>query len=186
MNNRISGHQVAFVHLTLLALLFFGWTGSAQAHPKYQSAPGAGDYCVECHGSFTDGSYTSNKDGTAWGTDLMEGHEGFVSSCGSCHLGEEEEGRVWLNASDSNSRPKSCVGCHGRDEDVNGACTGTAGALDGLRDLPVGQCGDVHGTYQGDDTDCFFVSCRQPPSAPASIARRGMITPAAGFTMSIG
>jgi len=55
---------------SLIILTFFA--SSAVAYEKYD------DGCDTCHGGFKSGNYTSNKDGTSWGTDLMSGHEDFT------------------------------------------------------------------------------------------------------------
>ncbi|MBT8061456.1 MAG: hypothetical protein HKO64_06105 [Xanthomonadales bacterium] len=89
------------------------------------------DGCEACHGSFPEGAYTSLHDNTPWPGAMMGQHSFWVSSqCNACHKsGPMTE--VFLNQSDGIQFPNSCVGCHGRAEDVTGNCTGQAGNLGG-------------------------------------------------------
>jgi hypothetical protein len=117
---------------TVITLLLLVLNGPLWAFEEY-------DGCENCHGEFTEGTYTSRVDGTSWGTDLMTGHEAFVgSNCNACHK-SGGFGEVFLNFSDDSTLSKSCVGCHGRDEDVNGSCTGI-----GDDGMPV-ECGSGAG-----------------------------------------
>lgn len=111
------------VSVLVVLLVIFG--RSAWAFPTY-------DGCEDCHGGFGVNPYTSKHDGTNWGIDLMEGHWPFLSqTCNACH---KSDGRseVFLNQSSDSTFSKSCVGCHGRDEDVNGSCTGLSGSQGGV------------------------------------------------------
>jgi predicted CXXCH cytochrome family protein len=125
---------------------------TAWAFPTY-------DGCEGCHGSFNSGSYTSKSDGTAWGTDLMSGHAAAVNNdCNACH-GASGFDEVFLNASSGSTLSKGCVGCHGREEDVTGNCTGQEGGVAaecgsgaGLRkhhELKLG-AGTCSGCHSGD------------------------------------
>ena len=89
---------------TAILILF---SSSAFSYPTY-------DGCEGCHGLFKEGTYISNKDGSNWGTDLMDAHEAFVSgNCDACHKsGDEDE--VFLNFSIDSTFTMSCMGCHGR------------------------------------------------------------------------
>jgi hypothetical protein len=83
--------------------------------------------CTDCHGAFKGDNYTSLQDGTNWGTDLMDGHQPFISNasndtCDACHSSTGKK-VVFLNSSSDTTLSKSCVGCHGRDEDVTSNCT---------------------------------------------------------------
>ena len=83
--------------------------------------------CSECHGGFRDSPYIS-MDGTNWGDDLMDAHVNFVGgTCDACHK-SGSKGEVFLNLSNDSLLSKSCVGCHGRDEDVTGNCVGGDGS----------------------------------------------------------
>lgn len=115
--------------------------------------------CESCHGDFNSSSnYTSKTDGTNWGTNLMNGHSGFGVTCNACHKSGGFDD-VYLNSSADATLSKSCVGCHGRDEDVNGSCVGGSGAQvecgsgAGLRskhaEAGVGTCSGCH---SGDPT----------------------------------
>lgn len=116
--------------------------------------------CSECHGGFRSGTYTSLATGDSWGTDLMSGHESFVGDeCDACHK-SGGRGEVFLNFSQENVLSKSCVGCHGRDEDVTDNCLGFGGmAVEcgsgaGLRkhhETEVGS-GTCNGCHSNDET----------------------------------
>jgi hypothetical protein len=108
-------------------------TQQASAFEVYSTNEADNCAASGCHGDFNSGSYVSNKDGFAWGTDLMTGHLNFIpdGDCNTCHQ-SGPKGTVSIDFSISATRPKSCVGCHGRDEDA----TGSGAALqigDGLR-----------------------------------------------------
>jgi hypothetical protein len=121
---------------------------------------GTYDGCKDCHGGFLDSPYTSLQDGTNWGSSLMSGHEAFVGrTCDACHK-SGSKGEVFLNFSIDGTLSKSCVGCHGRDEDVTGECIGLdgmeaeCGSGAGLRQHHESQVGDgtCSGCHGGDDT----------------------------------
>lgn len=117
-----------------VALLLLAVCGTLLASPTY-------DGCEECHGDFDFGTYVSLQDGTNWGTDLMDGHLAFVSeNCLVCH-NFDSSSEVFINESMHGTLSRSCVGCHGRDEDVTGNCTGEAENLGGVEV----QCGSGAG-----------------------------------------
>ena len=127
------------------ALMLLIFSGPVWAYDDY-------DGCESCHGSFDEGSYTSNVDGTNWGTDLMSGHEAFVGgTCNACHQ-SGDFGEVLLNFSSDATLSKGCVGCHGRDEDVTGTCNG----LDGMQV----QCGSGAGLRQHHETEVGTGTCK--------------------------
>ena len=125
--------------MVLLATL---WASAATAFPTYSADPVANTgNCANCHGDFNGDTYTSLRDGTNWGMNLMNGHNsfidgGFVEQCQTCHT---SPGAVPVFTDDSGgpTRVQSCSGCHGRDEDVtpnDGAFGGPGpGRSDGLR-----------------------------------------------------
>jgi len=137
--------------------------GTVWAFPTYEG-------CAACHGGFREDPYTSKQDAANWGTDLMDGHADFVNgTCNACHNSEGFD-EVFLNSSADDTLSKSCVGCHGRDEDVTGNCTGLGGGMEvecgsgaGLRkhhELKVGagtcsSCHDSDGTPVGEDIAPF-------------------------------
>ncbi len=105
---------------TLCALMLLAFSGIALAYPNYSG-------CKSCHGGFDGSNYTSKTDGAAWGKNLMKGHETFVGgTCNACHK-DGSKGSVYLNYSINSTLSKSCVGCHGREEDVNGSCVNAGG-----------------------------------------------------------
>lgn len=111
--------------------------------------------CEDCHGQFNSGTYTSLQDGSNWGTSLMSAHRNWVGDqCLACHM-SNGPGAVNLNRSGHSTFSKGCVGCHGRDEDVTGVCTGGAddapecGSGAGLRlvhesEVGAGTCSVCH------------------------------------------
>ena len=135
----------ALLSVTLLIL----FSSPTFSYPTYEG-------CKDCHGGFKDDPYISNVDGETWGTDLMDAHEAFVSdNCDACHKsGPKTE--VYLNFSSDSSFSKSCVGCHGRQEDVNGSCSSVSGGIEvecgsgaGLRQMHelnvgAGSCSSCH------------------------------------------
>ena len=60
---------------------------SALAYPSYSLDPVANTgYCAHCHGDYNGANYTSLKDGTPWGSNLMAGHQPWVNfDCAGCH-----------------------------------------------------------------------------------------------------
>jgi len=117
------------------------------------------DGCKTCHGDFQENeNYTSKTDGATWNANLMDGHSAFGITCNACHK-SGGFGEVFLNASADATLSKSCVGCHGRDDDVNGSCVGGSGSQvecgsgAGLRSkhaqAGVGTCSGCH---SGDPT----------------------------------
>ena len=141
------------ITLTLLALLLLTFSSIVFAFPDY-------DGCKDCHGDFNEGSsYTSKTDGTNWGSNLMNGHSGFGITCNACHK-SGGFGEVFLNSSADATLSKSCVGCHGRDEDVTNSCVGGSGAQvecgsgAGLRQMHESQVGanTCNSCHAGDAT----------------------------------
>jgi hypothetical protein len=111
--------QITFPN-TLIALVLMVLSGLAFAYPDY-------DGCKDCHGDFEENNYVSKSDGSQWGESLMDGHETFVGNkCDACHK-DGSKGSVYLNFSIDSTLSKSCVGCHGRQQDVNGSCVGGNG-----------------------------------------------------------
>jgi len=137
---------------TLFVLLLLTFSSIVFAYPDY-------DGCKTCHGDFRENeNYTSKTDGAVWNANLMDGHSAFGISCNACHK-SGSFGEVFLNFSTDATLSKSCVGCHGRDEDVNGSCVGGSGSQvecgsgAGLRSkhaqAGVGTCSGCH---SGDPT----------------------------------
>lgn len=139
--------QTIFVN-SMTALLLTIVSSIAFAYPDY-------DGCKDCHGDFEEDNYVSKSDNANWNKSLMDGHETFVSDkCNACHKAGGF-GEVFLNSSTDSSLSKSCVGCHGRQEDVNGSCVGgdgsqvECGAGTGLRQMHesnvgAGTCSSCH------------------------------------------
>jgi hypothetical protein len=136
---------------SISALFFVISSSTAFAHPTY-------DGCKNCHGDFEDNNYVSLQDGAGWGGSLMDRHETFVGNkCDACHK-SGSKGDVYLNFSIDSTLSKSCVGCHGRQEDVNGSCNGGGGVqvecgsgtgLRQMHDMNVG-AGTCSSCHSGD------------------------------------
>jgi len=126
----------AFLWLTLACC------GTAWAYDDYSGG------CDNCHGDFNSGVYESNHDGESWGTDLMDKHGDWVT-CAGCHQ-SDFSADVLLNQSNDATFSKSCVGCHGRDEDVTGNCVGN--------DSPV-ECGSGAGLRLSHNTKVAEANC---------------------------
>jgi len=105
--------------VALMAL--FTWSPQSYAFSQYSTNANVGN-CADCHGDFRAGNYISNNDGTPWGTSLHDGHRFDMLSgdCNTCH-GSGNRFPVLLNSSVGGTGfdPISCVGCHGRNEDLN-------------------------------------------------------------------
>jgi hypothetical protein len=90
--------------------------------------------CASCHGDFRSSPYISLADGTDWGNDLHDIHRVNILSndCNTCHT--LNDGPVYIGSSNGGSglSPISCVGCHGREEDM-GNDSLSAGRGAGLR-----------------------------------------------------
>jgi len=151
MNSR---HWQMTLMALMVAVLLVAFSSAASAFPTYAG-------CEDCHGGFDGDPYTSSQDDTSWGESLMDCHMPFVNNnCDACHkTGGKKE--VFLNFSDDSTLSKSCVGCHGRQEDITGSCTGQSGGVSaecgsgsGLRqmhELNVGS-GTCTSCHFGDDT----------------------------------
>ena len=141
-------HWQVTLTTSISALLFVIFSSVALAYPDY-------DGCKSCHGDFEENNYVSKSDGSNWNQSLMDGHEAFVGNeCDACHK-DGSKGSVYLNFSIDSTLSKSCVGCHGRQEDVNGSCVNGGGTpvecgggagLRRMHDLQVGPntCGSCH------------------------------------------
>jgi PKD repeat protein len=122
------------------------WTPKTDAYPTYSEI--AAGNCLNCHGDFRGFGYVSFKDGTPWGTDLMNGHLINMlrgSTCFACHTSPFFP--VSLSSSGDETLAISCVGCHGRSEDAgNDSISPGLGA--GLRqhhyNVGVTMCGGCH------------------------------------------
>ncbi len=112
---------ILLMSIMVLAVLAV-WTPNTEAYNNFNGG------CDNCHGAFLSGSYVSNtaQDGAAWGMNLHDGHRNTMLSgnCIACHV-----------TGDFNNPPlggpsgdgfDSCVGCHGRDDDLNNGQIGAA------------------------------------------------------------
>jgi hypothetical protein len=89
--------------------------GTVGAYDNYSAG------CNDCHGGFLTSPYISLVDGVSWGNDLHDVHRNNMLSgdCDVCHTGASKT-PVVLNSSNGGTGllPISCVGCHGRAEDL--------------------------------------------------------------------
>jgi hypothetical protein len=128
------------------------------AYPRYNDdgvAPfNDPEACKSCHGDYNSGSYVSNADGQAWGTNLMDGHQLFIpNGCNVCHKsGPKGDVALNLSSGEGGLAPIGCLGCHGRD-DGTGTVTGA-----GLR--------QHH--WRNGTTVCGNAGCHPGDSNPAS------------------
>ena len=105
-------------------LLMAPWAPTAHAYEQWSDNGGSTPTgkCASCHGDFNSGTYTSFKDGTNWGTNLMSGHS-FVP-CNTCHQPPSGTPRfpvyLGISAGATGLSPISCLGCHGRTADAQG------------------------------------------------------------------
>jgi hypothetical protein len=122
----------------IISLVAFAtWAPKAGAYSQY-SVNRDSTNCRQCHLDFQ-AIYTSLSDGQNWGDDLMDLHSSALSGdCDTCHSSGGHF-PVSLNSSKGGQglATISCVGCHGRDEDItanDGAFGGPGpGRGDGLR-----------------------------------------------------
>ncbi|MFC1827163.1 DUF4215 domain-containing protein, partial [Thermodesulfobacteriota bacterium] len=123
---------LSFVFVLVAAAM---WVPQVEAYNNFSGG------CNNCHGKFREGIYTSrtSQDPVSWGTNLHSGHQGFAG-CTACH---QQIGDNPLLGGPSGDSFDSCMGCHGRDEDVN---SGQIGA--GLRQhhtvTGAASCGGCH------------------------------------------
>ena len=125
MKHRIKLWGISFglllgISVSVLLLMAL-WAPKAHAYATWS------DGCIGCHGDFNSGTYVSASDGTSWGTNLMAGHSAFMGSgtCNVCHQPPSGTPRtpvyISLSAGITGYSPISCLGCHGRLEDAQGA-----------------------------------------------------------------
>jgi PKD repeat protein len=106
--------------------------------------------CANCHGGFLDNPYISLSDGANWGDSLHNVHRNDMlnSDCDVCHASGSRS-PVYLDSSKGGSGLDtiSCVGCHGRDEDM-GSDSESLGRGAGLRqhhtNAGVSSCSGCH------------------------------------------
>jgi cysteine-rich repeat protein len=128
----------------------FGTLGvpTADAFDQYSIDRNSGN-CADCHGNFRVSPYISNVDGGSWGDDLHDVHRRTMlnSDCDTCHGATRFP--VILDSSNggTNLSAISCVGCHGREEDIGNDDT-SLGRGAGLRQhhtaAGIPDCADCH------------------------------------------
>ncbi len=157
-------------------------TAPAFGYPTYA------DGCAGCHGAFNSATdnYVSKKDSVPWNKNLMDGHLDFISSCNTCHYQGTDGVPVYLNVSTGATgfktclggtndgatcttatqcpgglcAGKGCVGCHGRDQDVTGGCTGVGGGFE----IDCGSGAGLRAHHELKGVDCY--SCHQGDPNP--------------------
>jgi hypothetical protein len=133
-----------YLRALLSATLLFVFSTSAFSYPTYED-------CKACHGDFNGDDYVSNKDGSVWGMNLMEGHGTFVPECFACHK-SGSRGEVFLNLSNDSNLSMGCVGCHGRVEDINNNCSPVSGGAEV-------HCGSGAGLREHHETEVGSGTC---------------------------
>jgi PKD repeat protein len=146
--------QALLLPLAIAAL--FSLAPRADAYEQYSLSRNAGN-CADCHGNFGTSPYLSFKDGTSWGNSLHFGHWGMVSNdCNACHQPPTGTPRfpvfLDLSAGGTGFEAISCMGCHGRNEDIGGDEI-SQGRGRGLRqhheNAGITSCGDCHSDSDG-------------------------------------
>ena len=174
--------------MCIIALVAFAaWAPNVEAWVTFDNDGAAGTSCVTCHGAFSGANYTSStsQDPVAWGANLHDGHRrSFVPSCTDCHqaIGDNP----LIGGPSGGPNVQSCVGCHGRDEDVtpnDGAFGGPGpGRGDGLRAHHAATgtaiCAGCHSadtTPVGEDVDpAYYVTLAIDPCSDAQLGVFGL------------
>ena len=116
-----------FFSLIAIVILMAGLS-EAMAYDKYSD-------CDDCHGDFRASPYVSLANGANWGDSLHDVHRNDMlnSDCNTCHVsGDFDSVSIDSSTGGNGLAPISCMGCHGRDEDMgNDSLSGGRGA--GLR-----------------------------------------------------
>jgi hypothetical protein len=116
-----------YLSLITIVLLMAGLS-EAIAYDKYSD-------CDDCHGDFLASPYVSLANGANWGDSLHNVHRNDMlnSDCNTCHVsGDFDSVSIDSSSGGNGLAPISCMGCHGRDEDMgNDSLSGGRGA--GLR-----------------------------------------------------
>ena len=138
--------KISILSICITALVAFAaWAPDVGAFSQWSNPDDQGN-CAACHGDFEADNYVSFNDGTPWGTSLHNGHRNTMLSgdCNACH-GEGPRFPVLLDVSagGTNFPPISCVGCHGRDGDLNNGQIG-AGLRQHHENANAASCGGCH------------------------------------------
>jgi hypothetical protein len=133
-----------FVLVVMITVLMIG-ASEAWAYNTY-STDGSTGNCANCHGDYRASPYISLSEGADWGDSLHNVHRnGMLSGdCNTCHAATGGFSPVSLESSGGGNGLEaiSCVGCHGRDEDMGQTtATGTAQRGAGLRQHHAGSAG---------------------------------------------
>jgi PKD repeat protein len=132
--------------MCIIALMAFAiWAPNAAAFDQWSVDKDSGN-CADCHSNFRTSPYISLADGYSWGDDLHDVHRNTMLSgdCDACHSAGPRF-PVLLASSDGGTGfdPISCVGCHGRDGDLNNGQIG-AGLRQHHTNADAAFCGDCH------------------------------------------
>ena len=157
--SEVTGICLTLCLVTVMALAI--WAPNVDAYEQYSTSVTAGN-CADCHGDFRANGYISFKDGTAWGTSLHDGHRFTMlnSDCDTCH---SPGGRFPVLLGDSSGGTGfpsiSCVGCHGREADLNSGERG-AGLRQHHNNAGAASCGGCH---QDNDPATFTATGEDVP-----------------------
>ncbi|MDX2427329.1 MAG: hypothetical protein QNK22_01435 [Xanthomonadales bacterium] len=139
--------KAPIVLLAIIAILMIG-ASDVLAYEDYSG-------CAGCHGSFLADPYNSPKGGPSWPDSLHNVHRGDMLGfdCDACHQADTDDPVLLESSVGGNGlAPISCVGCHGRDQDMGQATlTGIAQRGAGLRQHHTGfaTCGGCHADQTG-------------------------------------
>ena len=143
-----------FVLLVTITVLMIG-ASDAWAYEAYSEGDDSG-FCADCHGDFRANPYSPPSGEADWTDDLHDVHRNDMlgGDCSTCHAASGGFFPVSLESSGGGDglEPISCVGCHGRDDDMGQTtATGTAQRGAGLRQHHAGvaSCGGCHDDQTG-------------------------------------
>ncbi|MHC4429526.1 MAG: hypothetical protein ACYS0D_13120 [Planctomycetota bacterium] len=102
-----------------VALSLFIYVPMSGAHPTWTMNEDVDTNCGQCHGDFRDSNYISNSDGMNWGN-LHDLHRFTMMNgdCSTCHGAGFYPVSTHISDGGAGLEPISCVGCHGRNEDM--------------------------------------------------------------------
>jgi hypothetical protein len=136
-----------FVLLVTITVLMTG-TSDAWGYEAYSTDKTSG-YCADCHGGFRSSPYTSLAEGANWGDDLHDVHRRTMlsSDCSTCHGSSRFPVSLDSSSGGAGLAAISCVGCHGRDDDIGNDSESTgrgAGLRQAHTNAGVLDCTDCH------------------------------------------
>jgi cytochrome c553 len=139
MKKRARGWGPVGLFLVVASVLALG-VSDVRAFPTYTD-------CATCHGPFGTGFVPGTPVYQDWGTSLHTGHQRVITNCFVCHTTIGSGGPVFMSSSADAQFDISCVGCHGREQNI-GNDSISLGRAAGLRQHHwwggVISCADCH------------------------------------------